>query len=190
MRSVIYSMLILAAALGVAALADYRLPYLLVIVLYLAIYAVVDGVRRRRQVDGPLAGEEWPTSGPIGRLGQRGLAVTFALTGLLALLNPFQLAQIIRQAIGDRRAERRSSTDDETRIVYALPPSPASGLSTTAAQQKPPLTPGMSLPKGTHTSSWSPTITSNDTPGREPAWPTTTPTGNRSSPQPTGPSSQ
>lgn len=121
MRSVVYSMLILGGALGVARLAGYRLPYLGVIALYMAIYAVVDLARRRHRTDSQVVGEEWPTSGPIGRFGQRGLVVAFAMTGLLALLNPFQLTQIVRQAVGDRRAERRSPESKETQIVYSLP---------------------------------------------------------------------
>ncbi|MBX2931725.1 MAG: M23 family metallopeptidase [Chitinophagaceae bacterium] len=45
--------------------------------------------------------KNWPTSGPIGKLGQNGLLFMFYTTGLLSFINPFQLVQIIKQAIGN-----------------------------------------------------------------------------------------
>ncbi len=45
--------------------------------------------------------KDWPTSGPIGKYGQKGLLLAFYTSGLLTFLNPFQLFQIIKQAIGN-----------------------------------------------------------------------------------------
>ena len=71
--------------------------------------------------------KDWPTSGPIGKYGQNGLLFVFYTTGLLTFLNPFQLFQIIRQAIGnsklksnkDKLIESAENYPNETR--YILP---------------------------------------------------------------------
>lgn len=121
MTSMVYALLALTAVLGLAHLAGQRLPYVAVVVIYVVIYAVIDLGLRRRRVEKQVIGEKWPTSGPIGRFGQRGLIFAFAVSGLLALLNPFQLSQIVRQALGDRRAARRKQVTTGTRTVYSLP---------------------------------------------------------------------
>lgn len=89
---------------------DYRLPYLGAIGVYLGIYFIVSLVLRPvhkvpAEEDAP--GAEWPTSGPIGRLGQKGLMAAFAITGMFCLLNPWQLGQIVRQAVGNSRLRAR-----------------------------------------------------------------------------------
>lgn len=49
-----------------------------------------------------------PVPAPAGRYGAAGLALRAELSSLLALLNPFQLAQVVRQARGERAARRRA----------------------------------------------------------------------------------
>lgn len=88
---------------GMIWLFDYRMPYLVAISVYLLIYWITTQIVAHfepKQADEQIE-HEWPTSGPIGKYGQRGLITTFTLSSLLAFLNPFQLAQIILQGIGN-----------------------------------------------------------------------------------------
>ncbi|MBD3222321.1 hypothetical protein GF314_13870 [bacterium] len=97
-------------------LAGYRLPGLAVVALYLVLYVAVARIRRSGTTHERYAKEprpdhsHWPTSGPIGRLGQPGLIAVWTLTSLLAVLNPFQLAQIVRQAVGNARLQGPRAT--------------------------------------------------------------------------------
>lgn len=101
---------------------DYRLPYVAAVALFIALQFAI-GLFRRTPAGEVATGQDWPTSGPIGRFGQRGLTATFALSGLLCLLNPRQLWQIVRQATGNRTARRRRPDTSTHRsvVAYALP---------------------------------------------------------------------
>lgn len=120
-------LLALAAEYG----AGYRLPGYTVVGVYLLLYWVVNRSRKRRigvgEDEAPDAGRPLPTSGPIGRLGQPGLLVVWTASSMLSVLNPFQLAQIVRQLIGNLRLqarERRSGDDGRgyrTKARYTLP---------------------------------------------------------------------
>lgn len=124
----------LALALGLFTVLDlafdYRLPYLAAIALYLGIYGVVHGVSARLASSpearatpaGPPSG--WPTSGPIGRFGQTGLVIAFTASGMLCALNPLQLAQILRQAVGNSVARLRpapAAGEHRSAVTYSLP---------------------------------------------------------------------
>lgn len=100
---------LLAVLVGLDVAADVRLPWWGPVPLYLAIYATVSALwgETRRATDQAEPQGAWPTSGPIGWLGQRGLVFTFTLSGLLCLLNPFQVVEIARQAIGNAMIRRR-----------------------------------------------------------------------------------
>lgn len=87
---------------GVLPLFDYRPPPLGAILLYIVIYTGVTAVFSRiTPPEEKIEQEELPTSGPIGRFGQSGLIAAFTVTGLLSLLNPFQLYQIVMQGVGN-----------------------------------------------------------------------------------------
>lgn len=77
----------------------YRVPGLWIVITYVLIYFVL-GRFIKSKPDIQLT-KSWPTSGPIGRFGQTGLATVFYSSGLLGLLNPFQMAQIILQGVGN-----------------------------------------------------------------------------------------
>lgn len=95
---------------------DIRPPALAVIGIYILIYVVVSAVLNRRTQTEPEALQpempQMPTSGPIGRFGQTGLLLTFTVTGLLSLLNPFQLVQIILQAVGNIWLQSKAKSGD------------------------------------------------------------------------------
>ena len=107
---------------------DCRLPGLLVVGLYVAIYWVLSQLRQRSKPN-PHADEpdpdysDWPTSGPIGRFGQAGLLTVWSVSSLFAALNPFQLVQIVRQAVGNVRLERREQQGggEWTQVQYRPP---------------------------------------------------------------------
>lgn len=108
----------------------YRLPGPVVVGVYVALYFLVARLRKPKiaHADEPDPDySHWPTSGPIGRFGQRGLLVPWTLTNALSLLNPFQAIQIFRQVLGNARlaAREERSGDDGTRyrckIGYSLP---------------------------------------------------------------------
>ena len=82
---------------------NFQPPAWASILFYLLIYAGVSAALSRwnPEIKEAEPEEELPTSGPIGRFGQAGLIFTFSITGLLSLLNPFQLLQIILQGIGN-----------------------------------------------------------------------------------------
>ena len=86
-----------------------RLPWWGPFIVYGACYALASAVvaRPRTAADREDV-RTWPTSGPIGRFGQRGLVLAFSVSGLLALLNPFQLVEIVRQAVGNIAIRRRT----------------------------------------------------------------------------------
>lgn len=108
-----------------------RLPGWAIIALYLALYAVLSwfGRSRRLTTDDEPAPDysHWPTSGPIGRFGQRGLRVPWLLTNTLSILNPLQAVQVFRQLVGNAELERRARQrgDDgsgyRTQAIYTLP---------------------------------------------------------------------
>ena len=112
---------------------DLRLPKLALIGLYVAIYALL-AWRTRAAMPRPAADDEpepdfshWPTSGPIGRFGQRGLLVPWYASQMLSLLNPFQLIELMRQLRGNAALEalEKATGDDgtgyETIARYTLP---------------------------------------------------------------------
>lgn len=103
--------LLLAVVLLLQVGVGYSVPRGAVVILYLVIYVVVSRAMRPRR--DPSEVEEvpdfdWPTSGPVGRLGQPGLVVTFTVSGVLAMLNPFQLVQVVRQGIGNAALRKRA----------------------------------------------------------------------------------
>ena len=117
---------------------DYRLPLFTIVPIYLVmrvcIWATLRSARRRTATpvhgfdDEPDADlSHRPISGPIGRFGPYGLTATFHSTQLLCLFNPFQVAEVVRQAAGNAALvgrEKRSGEDGrnyETRVVYTLP---------------------------------------------------------------------
>lgn len=110
---------------------DFRPPGLVVILIYIVIYGVVSAIMSRmsRRVDNEESEleEELPTSGPIGRFGQTGLIMIFTITSLLSLFNPFQLTQIILQAIGNVYLQTQAKTLESreqippNQIEYTLP---------------------------------------------------------------------
>ncbi len=133
-RFVVPFVLFVAVLWGLRAGFDYRLPYWGAIGLYLVLAAAVsrldaDARRQRKLCDATQdSAGEWPTSGPVGRLGQRGLTAIFMVSGLLALLNPFQLIQIVRQGVGNalisRRLRRTPPLDPSgyvNDVTYTLP---------------------------------------------------------------------
>lgn len=138
--------MLIAAALGLTAtflftslqLFDYRPPESAIVPIYLGmcflVWSAMRSVGGRAPAPVPEIDDEpevdrsdWPTSGPIGRLGRYGLAATFHSTQLLCLLNPFQLAELVQQVAGNANLvarEKRSGDDGrayETRAVYTLP---------------------------------------------------------------------
>lgn len=92
------------------ALFDYRLIGLPWIALYLLIFAALTGAHyhyRAKHARGAGA-VTWPVSGPIGRLGDGAFVATFTLSSMFAILNPLQLAQAVRQTVGNARAKPRT----------------------------------------------------------------------------------
>lgn len=132
MSIVIALALTLVSALVVEYGVGYRIPGIAIVALYLVFYFLVSRLRRRH-ADGDDGDEPavdtppLPTSGPVGTLGQPGLIVIWTLTSILCLLNPFQLAQILRQVIGNlglQARERRRGDDGRgyrTKATYTLP---------------------------------------------------------------------
>lgn len=131
--NIVIALALTFAAIGVAKAGfGYRIPGLAVLALYLALYFVVARLRRR-PVAARYAGDRapdtshWPTSGPIGKLGQWGLLVPWTITNTLAILNPRQAVQVLRQVAGNTRlaARERASGDDGSAYVakarYTLP---------------------------------------------------------------------
>ncbi len=103
-----------------------EVPAWLVIVVYLFAYVVLGLPGRMRATDSPQDDAmQLPVSGPIGALGVSGLAVVWTVTNTLSLLNPRQLAQIIRQARGNKEAAARvpdaSPESRATSVLYSLP---------------------------------------------------------------------
>lgn len=105
-----------------------------VIVIYLLFYIPIELLGRRRRGDRGDTDDEagpdcsfLPISGPIGRFGRLGLALSFFSSQLLMLLNPFQVLQAIRQLVGNAalRAREQTSGDDGrdylSRVAYRLP---------------------------------------------------------------------
>ena len=136
------------AALGLTAIAlftalelfSYRLPgfsiLLIYVVMYVLVSAAIRSVQRRTLVSVSVPGfddepdrdrSHWPISGPIGRFGPYGLMATFYSSQLLCLFNPFQVAELVRQATGNLALvgrEKRSGDDGrsyETQVAYTLP---------------------------------------------------------------------
>lgn len=69
----------------------------------------------------------WPMSGPISKLGHKGMIFTFLPSVILSSLNPFQLIQQIKQALGHLNITKRiEGKEDEfanyqAKIDYQLP---------------------------------------------------------------------
>lgn len=129
----------LAASIPALALGLFDLRFL---GLAIALYWLVLGLRtlarqRTRSRRGRDRGEHvataddvrrsWPISGPIGRLGGIGMAVTWFTTQLLTLFNPFLMWEFCQQAIGNASLSGRASRNGEdgrdylTKAVYTLP---------------------------------------------------------------------
>jgi len=113
---------------------DYRLPGPAILLLYLACFGLVAWLRARGSPARTPDDEEqapdfshWPTSGPIGRWGQRGLVLPWFGSQLLCLFNPWQAVQILRQLTGNTALEAREKTlEDHGRayrssVRYTLP---------------------------------------------------------------------
>ncbi len=132
------SILYVGVLFGLGRLFDYRLPYVAAVAFFLVLQVIIGAVMWRRtpraaqraEQDAAAVWREWPTSGPIGRFGQTGLVITFGISGLLALFNPFQLTEILRQMYGNMMNRRRlSQTETGTSagppplssVEYALP---------------------------------------------------------------------
>lgn len=104
--------------------ADYRTPVLAVFGIYLVVYWLLGRPWHRKPID---VSEAMPVSGPIGRLGNHAIGWAWSITSVLALLNPFQLAQVLRQRAGNARLDdrqRRAGSDGSayrTAIPYTLP---------------------------------------------------------------------
>lgn len=122
--------IVLVAEYGVG----YRVPGLVVLGLYMTLYALVHLWRRRGESGHDDEGAalsvtpvELPISGPVGRLGLPGFIVIWTLTNLLCLFNPFQLVQIVRQLVGNLGLQVREyrtgndGRDYRTKIRYSLP---------------------------------------------------------------------
>lgn len=114
--------------LGLDYIWNYRLSLLWSIVLYLLIYFLVSALASSSDhEDESEEAVEWPTSGPIGKYGQKGLIFTFTVSGFLCLLNPFLLLQIIRQGMGNfvLKARLKDNPDKylnyQSKINYSLP---------------------------------------------------------------------
>ena len=135
MTALILTVIVLFASLE---LFDYRFPQFAIIPIYLVWSVLLWTTRRlvRRSRPTPIAGHDdepavdrthWPVSGPISRFGRCGLVAAFYSTQLLCLFNPFQLMELVRQAVGNATLAGRAkrSGDDgrgyETRVVYTLP---------------------------------------------------------------------
>ncbi len=114
------------------AIFECRTPGIALIIVYLLLYFIMERIRRpasmARYVDEPKPDySSWPTSGPIGRLGQSGLIAMWTWTNTLAILNPFQARQIVQQIVGNStlKARERRNNDDgssyKTQIEYSLP---------------------------------------------------------------------
>lgn len=105
------------------------LQKLWLLAIYFAIHFVADLLSKKdiQQQKEEEKFKDWPTSGPIGKYGQNGLLFVFYTTGLLTFLNPFQLYQIIKQAIGNfkLKSDKKNlidNADDYTNEVdYILP---------------------------------------------------------------------
>lgn len=105
------------------------LQKLWLLAIYFAIHFVADwflkkDIKRQKEDD---KFKDWATSGPIGKYGQNGLLFMFYTTGLLTFLNPFQLYQIIKQAIGNfkLKSDKKSLIDNADEYInevdYILP---------------------------------------------------------------------
>lgn len=113
------SLVAILVALDLAA--GVRLPWWGPFVLYALLYSLAHGMLAHRAAAeseppglpsedrDPVPTGHWPTSGPIGRLGQTGLVIVFSTTGMLSILNPWQFSEIVRQAVGNVRIRRRLS---------------------------------------------------------------------------------
>lgn len=87
----------------------------------MVIYTIVSALLSTSENDSETT---YPTSGPIGKFGQKGLIFTFGLTGLLSFLNPFQLVQIFKQAIGNFKLKTERLDIDknyQNKVQYSLP---------------------------------------------------------------------
>ena len=103
-------------------------------VMYVLVSAAIRSVQRQTSVSAPgfddepdLDRSQRPIAGPIGRFGPYGLMATFYSSQLLCLLNPFQVAELVRQATGNAALvgrEKRSGDDGRgyrTQVAYTLP---------------------------------------------------------------------
>ena len=117
------------------------LPRLSILPIYLVMYVLVSSairsVQRQTSVSAPGFDDEpdlqdgahrlFALAGPIGRFGPYGLMATFYSSQLLCLFNPFQVAELVQQAIGNAALvgrEKRSGDDGRgyrTQVAYTLP---------------------------------------------------------------------
>lgn len=96
---------------------------------YLLIYFIVHLFSKRdvKQRTEEEKWKDWPTSGPIGKYGQKGLLFMFYTSGLLTFINPFQLFQIVKQAIGnvklsfDKPGRIENAQEYKNKESYILP---------------------------------------------------------------------
>jgi hypothetical protein len=122
--------------IGIQLLFAYALPGFLVVVVYLLLYCLIQRVRRSKQSpvfpnDAAPDRSAWPLPGPLSRasptVGGILFMTLFWVTNLASLLNPFQLAQIIRQLIGNERMKAREKrtgdnyTEYQAKTSYCLP---------------------------------------------------------------------
>jgi len=82
----------------------YRISGWRALLLYFALYIVISTVlSRRERKETPKILQDLPGSGPIGRAGPTLSSLLFLSTTMLSALNPFQLAQQLRQIVGQIR---------------------------------------------------------------------------------------
>ena len=103
-------------------------------VMYLLVPAAIRSMQRETSASVPgfddepeLNRSQRPISGPIGRFGPYGLMATFYSSQLLCFFNPFQVAELVQQTVGNAvlvGREKRSGDDGrgyKTQVAYTLP---------------------------------------------------------------------
>ncbi|GAB4520297.1 MAG: hypothetical protein Tsb004_31360 [Allomuricauda sp.] len=93
------------------------------LLLYVVSYFLVHLISKKdqQQIQEDHKFKDWPTSGPIGHFGQKGLKFVFFATGLLTFLNPFQLFQIVQQALGNFWLQIHPKNDIDDPEQYSSP---------------------------------------------------------------------
>ena len=142
MKNVLIAIIALGSTFGAAELSErlfeYRPRGFVVVGVYLVFYGVIQWSQSSTKTkiesfpnDKAPDRTGWPLSGPLGGLGPVAggilFMVPFLVTSLMSVLNPFQLAQIIRQNIGNQRLKKReertgkNGTEYRTKAKYRLP---------------------------------------------------------------------